>query len=102
MNEELLKEVLDCLEPETLAYVVRDLENSRADGQNCLGRPLTEPLRQELGPVIERIVSLGAELTGSQDEFMALVEEARDEQEALEWALQRDEQERQNWTDDLA
>jgi hypothetical protein len=102
MNQQLYTLILDCLEPTTLAYLVRDLEDLREDWQYYPEEVPSETLKQELDKVIAALKERGKVLTAADEaHFRHLIEAARNEQRANDWAEQRDQQERQNWLEDF-
>lgn len=101
MNQELFALILACLEPKTLAYLVRDLQDLRADWQYYPEEAPNESVREELEQLIKLLMTQGVELTAAGEAvFLQLIEQARAEQQAEDWAHQRDQQERKNWLQD--
>lgn len=101
MNQALFDLILDCLEPKTLAYLVRDLEDSRAGWRDYPDQAPPDSLKNEMDQVIERLRQLGAKLTrGDEPDFTGLLEQARADLDD-NWTWQRNQQIRQNWLQDL-
>ncbi len=102
MKQELLSLLLDSLEPDTLAYLVRDLTECQEDWEFYPEEAPPEPLRQELAHLLAAATRLGVDLTdGDEAKFLQLVEQARSQQQTEDWTAQRERQERQNWLSDL-
>ena len=103
MKQELFVLLFDCLEPKTLAYIVRDLSERLEDWQHYPEEAPAEEQQQALAQLIDTITKLGTDLTvGIEPDFRQLVEQAGEELQDEDWSAQRDRQEHQNWLDDLA
>ncbi|MEW5957345.1 MAG: hypothetical protein AB1801_06455 [Chloroflexota bacterium] len=102
MKQELLSLFLDCLEPKTLAYLVRDLTECQEDWLFYPDEAPPESLQQELAHLLAAVTRLGVDLLdGDEASFLQLIEQARAEQESEDWSRQRERQERQNWLSDM-
>ena len=102
MNRELFALLFDCLEPKTLAYVVRDVTERLEDWHYYPVEAPVEAQQQVLASLVEAITKLGNGLTvGTEPDFRQLVEQAGEELQAEDWTSQRDRQERLNWLQDL-
>jgi hypothetical protein len=102
LNQALFSLFLECLEPKTLAYLARDLTECQEDWGFYPEEAPPEATQEELAHVLAAVTRLGIDLMeGDEAEFVELVEQARDEQEADDWAAHRARQERKNWLNDL-
>ncbi|MBE7550283.1 MAG: hypothetical protein HS126_04300 [Anaerolineales bacterium] len=102
MNEELFKVILKALTPKTLAYLIRDLEETQADWPYYPEDAPPETLQQELRQRVEAIKALATERAAAEGlDFARLLEQAKEEQRQEEWSAQRNIQAQQNWLNDL-
>ncbi len=103
MNESVFKALLNTLKPKTLAYLVRDLTDSQEDWQFYPEDAPPEAIQQELKQALEMMIALGTEQARTEGlDFAQLVQQASAEQQQEDWPWQRNRQEQQNWTEDLA
>lgn len=102
MTEELFKLILQALIPKTLAYLVRDLEESQADWQYYPNDAPPDTVQEKMRQTLEVIKTIGAERAAAEGlDFAQLLHQVGEEQQQEDWAWQRDRQEQQNWTNDL-
>jgi len=102
MNEKLFEILLNALSPKTLAYLIRDLEDSQADWRYHPEDAPPEAVQQELTQTLKTIEAVGTELAEADGlDFSQLLQQAIEEQRQKDWTWQRDRQEQQNWTNDL-
>ena len=102
MNEDLFKVILQALTPKTLAYVIRDLEETQADWRYYPEDAPSETVQQELRQMLATVKNLATERAAADGlDFALLLEQAREEQRQEEWTSQRNNQAQQNWLSDL-
>jgi hypothetical protein len=102
MNPELFNLLLKALQPATLAYLVRDLEDYRVDWRYYPEQAPAPAQQQALLQILENLKTYAAELAQAEGlNFYDLLQAAIDEQHQGDWASQRDRQEQENWTQDL-
>lgn len=102
MNEELFRALLDTFTPKTLAYLVRDLEESQADWQSYPEDAPPEGMQQALHQTLATLRAIGTERAAAEGlDFAQLLEQAIENQQQEEWTSQRNRQVRQNWLSDL-
>ena len=102
MTEEQFKLMLNSLTPKTLAYLVRDLEETQADWGYYPHDAPSEAIQKELGQTLQAIREIGTSRAGEEGlDFVRLIQQVNQEQDQAGWAWQRDRQEQQNWTSDL-
>ena len=102
MNDELFKVLLNALSSKTLAYLIRDLEDSRADWRYYPENAPPEVVQQELTQTLKSIEAIGTELAKADGlDFSQLLQQVIAERQQEDWIWQRDRQEQQNWTKDL-
>ncbi|NJN94845.1 MAG: hypothetical protein HC875_12470 [Anaerolineales bacterium] len=103
MNQELFQTILNTLASKTLAYLLRDLEESQAEWRDFPGDAPPLELQQAFLETVTAIRTAGAAQAQAEGlDFAQLVEQARAELAAEEdWMAQRNQQIRQNWLSDL-
>lgn len=102
MNEELFNVILKALAPKTLAYLIRDLEETQADWEYYPENAPPETVQQELRQFLEVLNNLAiAQAAVEGLDFALLLEQASAEQRQEEWTSQRNNQVQQNWLNDL-
>lgn len=103
MNQELFQTILPMLTSKTLAYLLRDLEDSQAEWRDFPDDAPPLELQQMFQETLAAIRTAGAAQAEAEGLDLAqLVEQARAEQIAEEdWMTQRNQQIRQNWLNDL-
>lgn len=102
MNEDLFNFILKALAPKTLAYLIRDLEETQADWPYYPEDAPPETVQQELWQMLETLKTLATEQAAAEGlDFARLLEQASEEQRQEEWSAQRNAQVQQNWLSDL-
>ncbi|GIK41635.1 MAG: hypothetical protein BroJett011_54680 [Chloroflexota bacterium] len=102
MNQDLFEVTLKVLAPKTLAYLIRDLEETQADWNYYPEDAPPETVQQELRQMLEAIQTLAAERAAAEGlDFARLLQQASEEQRQEEWSAQRNTQVQQNWLSDL-
>ncbi len=102
MEERLFKLMLDALQPQTLAYLVRDLNDSLEEWQYYPEDAPPQPLQQELRQTLAVVMAVGTERAKAEGvDFAQLMKQTAADQEQDDWRWQRNQQVQQNWTDDL-
>jgi hypothetical protein len=102
MNEELFNVILNALAPKTLAYLIRDLDETQADWRYYSEDAPPEGVQQELQQMLETIKALAIERAAAEGvDFARLLQQANEEQRQEEWTSQRNTQVQQNWLNDL-
>jgi hypothetical protein len=103
MDQQLFMRLINLLTPQTLAYLVRDLTDRQEDWQFYPEDATPEAIQQELKQILETIIALGTERASAEGlDFALFVQQASAAQQQEDWPWQRDRQEQQNWTEDLA
>ncbi len=103
MNQKLFQTILNILAPKTLAYLLRDLEESQAEWRDFPDDAPSLELQQAFQETLTALRTAGAAQAEAEGlDFAQLIEQARAELAAEEdWMAQRNQQIRQNWLNDL-
>lgn len=102
MNEELFDVILKALAPKTLAYLIRDLEETQEDWGYYPEDAPPETVQQNLQQMLGAIKVMATERAAAEGlDFAKLLEQASAEQRQEEWTSQRNTQVQQNWLNDL-
>jgi hypothetical protein len=103
MNQEFFDILLNTLQPRTLAYMLVDLEEAAADWEYYPEAAPGETTRTALERIRLTIANTGQALAKAEGlNFDKLMDETRDEREADDWLLARNEWDRKNWYQDYA
>lgn len=101
LNTPLFETLIAFLQPQTLARMVIDLEEALEDWQYYPEDAPPETVRQEVAQILEYLIESGTAKAGASDlDFQMLLEQARNQQRAEDWPMERDSQEKENWLKD--
>jgi hypothetical protein len=93
---------INALSPKTLAYLVRDLEESEADWQYYPESAPPAAIQQALRQTVATLRAMGAVQAGAEGlDFAQLLDQAVADQQQEAWTSQRNRQVQQNWLSDL-
>ena len=93
--------MLAALTPQTLAYLIRDLEEAEADWAYYPESAPPAAVQDAVSQTVALVKLTAAEQAAAAGlDFDQLIEQAAAEQQD-DWRWQRSQQIRQNWTDDL-
>ena len=94
--------MLAALTPQTLAYLIRDLEEAEADWAYYPESAPPAAVRDAVSQTVALVkLTASAQAAAAGLDFDQLIEQATAEQQQDDWRWQRSQQIRQNWTDDL-